>query len=96
MDQSTEKPVMDPLDQRINTETHLEQQKKWVDMLRIASVTPKGKDPVFATSVVWLIEHGYIPKMTEFIGITGARCCCPGPGTRETSTNQPTIGRIWA
>ena len=37
---------MDPLDPRINIETLLEQQKKWVDMLRIASINSKGKDPV--------------------------------------------------
>ena len=30
------------------------------ELLNIACVTPKGKDPVFATSVVWLIGQGYI------------------------------------
>ena len=36
-----------------------------MDVLRVACVTPKNKDPVFATSVVWLIGYGYIPKMTD-------------------------------
>ena len=34
-------------------------------ILRVACVTLKNKDPVFATSVVWLIGNGYIPKLTD-------------------------------
>ena len=56
---------MDPLDQRNTIEQLLEQEKKCLDVVRIASVTPKDKDPVFATSVAWLIHNGYIPRMSD-------------------------------
>ena len=65
MDQPTQKLQIDPLDQRNTIEKLLEQEKKWLDVSRIASVTPKDKDPVFATSVVWLIYNGYIPRMSD-------------------------------
>ena len=53
---------MDPLDPRNTIESLLDQEKKWMDILLCVT---KIKDPVFATSVVWLIGHGYIPKMTD-------------------------------
>ena len=53
------------LDQENTIEHLLGQEKTWLDVLRVACVTPKNKDPVFATSVVWLIENGYIPKMAD-------------------------------
>ena len=56
---------MDPLDQRKTIEQLLEQERKWMDILRVVCVTPKNKDPVFAISVVWLIGNGCIPKMTD-------------------------------
>ena len=56
---------MDPFDQRIPIEQVLGQEKKWLDVMRVASVAPKDKDPVFATSVVWLIHNGYIPRMSD-------------------------------
>ena len=65
MDQSTQKLLMDPLYSRINIELVLEQERKWMDTLKIASFTSNGKDPIFATSVVWLIEHGYVPQMED-------------------------------
>ena len=40
-------------------------QKKWMGSLKIACITPKGKDPVFATNVAWLIGQGYIPELED-------------------------------
>ncbi len=34
-----------------------------LDILRVASVTVEGKDPIFATSVVWLLGNGYILEL---------------------------------
>ena len=65
MDQSTQKTPTNPFDTRTNIELVLEQERRWMDILKIACVTPKGKDPVFATVVVSLIEHGYIPKIED-------------------------------
>ena len=56
---------MDPLDQLIPIEQVLGQEMKWLDVVRIASVTPKNRDPEFASSVVWLIHNGYIPRMSD-------------------------------
>ena len=58
-----QKAPMDPLDPRNNIELVLEQEREMMDSLKIACVTPKEKDPVFATSVVWLIRQGYIPEI---------------------------------
>ena len=49
-----QKMLMDLLDSRINIELIIKQDKKVMDILRVASVPVKGKDPVFATSVVWI------------------------------------------
>ena len=43
---------MDPLDQRIAIEQVLGQEKKWADAVKLASVTPKERNPVFANKVV--------------------------------------------
>ena len=56
---------MDPLDPRVNIEQLLEQERKWMDGVKIACVIPKERDPVFATSVVWLIGQGYIPEISD-------------------------------
>ena len=56
---------MDPLDQRISIEQVLGQEKKWMDAVKLASVTQKDRDPVFANNVVWLIHNGYIPPMSD-------------------------------
>ena len=56
---------MDLLDTRTNIELVLEHERNWMDILRTACVTPKGKDPVFAAEAVWLIEHGYIPQIED-------------------------------
>ena len=56
---------MDPLDTRINIKLVLEQERQWMDSLKIACVTCKCKGPVFATSVVWLIRQGYIPEIRD-------------------------------
>ena len=56
---------MDFLDQQNTIDQLLLQEEKWLDVLRVASVTPKDKDPVFGTSVVWLIYNGYIPRITN-------------------------------
>ena len=56
---------MAPLGQRIPIEQVLGQEKKWLDVVRVASVTPKDKDPVFATSTVWLIHNRHIPRMSD-------------------------------
>ena len=61
MDQSAIKMLMDLLDARITLEMVIEQERKLGDTLRVASVTVKGRDPISATSVVWLVESGYIP-----------------------------------
>ena len=59
------KALMDLLDSRTNIKLVLEQEKKWMDSLKIACVTPKGRDPAFVTSVAWLIRHGYIPEIGD-------------------------------
>ena len=56
---------MDPLDTRINIELDLEHERKWMENLKIACVTPKGRDPVFAKSVVWLIGKGNILEIAN-------------------------------
>ena len=56
---------MDPLDTRITIELVLKQERIWMDILRTACVTPKEKDPVFATVVVLLIKNGYIPQIED-------------------------------
>ncbi len=58
---------MDQLDSRITMEMVIEQEKKLTDILRVASVTVKGRDPISATSVVWLVESGYIPHFGDHI-----------------------------
>ncbi len=55
MDQSAIKTLMDPLDSRITLKMVIEQERKPRDTLRVASVTVKVKDPVSATSGVWLV-----------------------------------------
>ena len=65
MDRTTQKAPIDSLDSRINIEVGLDQEGRWMDILKIACVTPKGKDPVFATSVVWLIRQGYISEIGD-------------------------------
>ena len=60
-----QKPPMDPLDQRIPVEQVLGREKTWMDVVKIARVTQKDRNPVFATNVVWLIHNGYIPRMSD-------------------------------
>ena len=57
-----QKAQMDPLNPRNNIELVLKQERKWMGSLKIACVTPKRKDSVFETSVLWLIGQGYIPQ----------------------------------
>jgi hypothetical protein len=45
----------------------IEQERKLRDTLRVASVTLKGRDPISATSGVWLVETGYIPMYEDHI-----------------------------
>jgi hypothetical protein len=40
-------------------------QAKLRDTLRVAGVTVKGRDPISATSVVWMMENGYIPEFRD-------------------------------
>ena len=56
---------MDPFDQRIPIEQVLGQEKKWLDVVKIASVPQKDRNHLFATNVVWLIHNGYIPSMSD-------------------------------
>ncbi len=51
---------MDPIagDSRVPLDMVIEQERKIVDTLRIANVTVKGRDPISATSLVWLTENG--------------------------------------
>ncbi len=58
---------MDPLDSRNSIEIVLEKERKMMDILRVASVTVKGKDPIFATSVVWLFGNGHIPEFRDHV-----------------------------
>ena len=64
---------MDPLDSRINTELRInielviEQERKLMDILRVASVTVNGKDPIFATLMVWILGNGYIPQYMDHV-----------------------------
>ena len=55
-----QKAQIDPLDPRNNIDLLLEQERKWMDSLKIACVTPQNKEPVFATCVAWLIGQGYV------------------------------------
>ena len=70
---------MDPLDQRIPIEQVLEQEKKWVDAVKLASVTPKDRDPVFANNVVWWIHNGYSSDVRSSIP-TRQSCTTTGLG----------------
>jgi hypothetical protein len=67
MDQFAIKTLMDPLDSRITLEMVIEQERKFRDTLRVASVTVKGKDPISATCVVWLTENGYISEYRDHV-----------------------------
>ena len=57
---------MDPLDQSIPIEKILGQEKKWKEALSLVSVHVRDKDPVSASSVVWMIYNGYIPKKDDY------------------------------
>jgi hypothetical protein len=54
---------MDSLDKRKMVELGLEQFRKWMDVLGTACITSKGKEPVLATTVVWLIWNGQIQQI---------------------------------
>ena len=54
---------MDPYDPSIQIEKILGQEKKWKDAVNLVSVNVIDKDPVSASSVVWLIYNGYVPRM---------------------------------
>ena len=54
---------MDPYDQSIPIEKVLEQEEKWTDAVKLASVAVKVKDPVSASNVAWLIFNGYVPRI---------------------------------
>jgi hypothetical protein len=41
----------------------IKQGGKSLDILRIARVPAKGRDPIFATPVSWLVPCGYIPQL---------------------------------
>ena len=51
---------MDPYDTIAPIEQVLGQEKKWMDAVKLASVTVKDKDPVSATDVAWLIHNGWM------------------------------------
>ena len=65
MDQHTRKTPMDPHDQSIPIEKVSGQEKKWMDAVKLASVTVKDKDPVSASNVAWLIYNGYVPRIRD-------------------------------
>ena len=56
---------MDPYDSRTSIDEVLAQEKKWYDAINTASVTMKDKDRVSASCVVWVISHGYVPRIID-------------------------------
>ena len=62
MDQKT---PMDPYDTRISIDKLLTQEKKWIDVINIASVTVKDIDHVSASCIAWVISNGYVPRITD-------------------------------
>ena len=44
----------------------LGQEKKWKDAISLVSVHVRDKDPVSASSVVWMIYNGYVPKKDNY------------------------------
>ena len=58
--------LMNPLDQSIPIEKILGQEKKWKDAISLVSVHVRDKDPVSASSVVWMIYNGYIPRKDAY------------------------------
>ncbi len=65
MDQSTIKTLIDPLDSRIKIHRIIDQERKLMDALGVASVPIKGKDPISVTSVVCLLGGGHIPQYED-------------------------------
>ncbi len=63
----TPKTHMDPLDSRIKIELIIDQERKLMENLRIASVTSKGKDPISTGPVVWLLNKRYIPGFADHV-----------------------------
>ncbi len=59
------KTLMYPLDSSLTLEMVIEQEMKFRDTLRVASVTVKGKDPISASCVVWLTRNGYIQEYRD-------------------------------
>ncbi len=58
---------MDLLDSRITLDMVIEQQRKLRDTLRVTNLTVKERDPISASSAVWLPENGYIPEFTDHV-----------------------------
>ena len=56
---------MDPYDQSIPIEKVLGQEKKWTDAVKLATVVIQDRDPVSASSIVWLIYNGYVPMIRD-------------------------------
>jgi hypothetical protein len=57
MDQSTPKLLMDLHDSRITLNMVIKQEWRLIDILKVANVTAKGKDPISATLVVLVGER---------------------------------------
>ena len=68
----------------------LGQEKEWADAVKLASVTSKDRNPVFANNVVWLIHNGYTPRMSDHQYQQGSLVLPPGwaKGDFYQSTNH--------
>ncbi len=69
MDQSTQKVVMDALDSRINIELVVEQERKWMDALIVASVPARERTQyslrLWYVYHIWIIGCGYILQIED-------------------------------
>ena len=60
MDHQKQMTPIDPYDPSIPIEKSLGQEEKWTDDVNLVSVNVRDKDPVSASSMVWLIYNGYV------------------------------------
>jgi hypothetical protein len=88
------KTLTDPLDSRITLEMAIKQERKLGDILRVASVTVRGRDTISATSVAsWLMEKGYIPEFRDHVYYEGELVLLDW--NMGASTARPIIGSNW-
>ena len=94
MDHQKQITPMDPYDQSIPIEKILGQDKKWKDTVKLVSFNVNDKDPVSASSVVWLIYNGYVPRMDNHT-YQNRRMELPVTWTKGDFYQLPDTGRAW-